>query len=67
MPHLDANALTSDPDGIEFLRGVLEVPVETSASRSAFDPFSRSRKRPQKRVDTEINRPRRAAAVTEAA
>ena len=30
MPHLDANALTEDPKGLEFLGQVLDVPADRS-------------------------------------
>lgn len=67
MPHLDANALTTDVDGLDFLKDVLGT--STISPRSAFDT-SRATKR-TKRVrplDAGQDHPRRRrGVVTEAA
>ena len=36
MPVLDANALSTDPEGLEFLRGVLGTGGEAQASERRF-------------------------------
>lgn len=44
MPHLDAKALETDPEGLEFLRAVLRP-----APKEAGKPARRSRRKPPAR------------------
>ncbi|WP_375461241.1 hypothetical protein [uncultured Enterovirga sp.] len=37
MPHLDANALLTDAEGMDFLRDVLEVPAAAPLNWKAFE------------------------------
>ena len=66
MPHLDANALADDPEGMEFLREVLDVSPSAPRPWGAFEvkPLAVT---PQRNLEAEINRPRRLALVPEAA
>lgn len=66
MPHLDAKALSDDPEGIDFLREVLEVSATAPRPWGAFD-VKPAAGTPQKSLEAEVNRPRRVALVPEAA
>ena len=68
MPHLDAKALVEDPDGMEFLKGVLETPAEMPPMRREMSSARTAHGRAvSSGPEAEINRPRRPAPVSEAA
>ena len=61
MPCLDAQALTSDPDGLAFLRDVLNQKAprvrRTVAMTSAADPVVRSEPVPARKSRRRASRP----------
>lgn len=66
MPHLDAGALSTDTDGMEFLSKVLDVRSDAAPTWRPFDLPGKSKARPKVRLHAEINRPRRLVPVPEA-
>lgn len=67
MPHLDANALSTDPSGMEFLADVLDVsPAADRACWGAFDPKLRASTVPNG-FDNEPNGQRCSELVSEPA
>lgn len=66
MPHLDASALLTDQDGLEFLSKVLEGPADPLPVRRSFGRPSGKGLRVRSKVVGEVNRPRRLAPLPEA-
>ena len=66
MPHLDAGALSADPEGLEFLSKVLEIHSDSLPPRRAFDVPARKRSADRSMRQAEVNRPRRLVPISEA-
>ena len=66
MPHLDASSLSIEAESLDFLRAVLGTSENGPAPRHAFD-VPKAAPAQSLVMDGEINRPRRPAALAEAA
>ncbi|MDB5589527.1 hypothetical protein [Enterovirga sp.] len=66
MPHLDASALSTDPEGMDLLRDLLDVPSAPVIPVGAFEVKVASGAS-QLSLDSEVTRPRRLEFLSELA
>lgn len=68
MPHLDARALTADPEGLEFLKDILDAPLQPKIPVGMFDVTPAAASSPQGDVESgEFGRRRRREPLSELA
>lgn len=67
MPHLDANALSIDPDGMEFLASVLDVAPVAPRPWGAFDVKPNAASSLAAGFEADANRARYSELVSEPA